>query len=85
MVGFMAEIIGVFCWSLGDRMSEASLEKEEGGCSSRTIRTGFRSFRTIPISARPFTGLLIFMVLKPTKPILVLLGVVLVVLELVLI
>ena len=69
--------------------SEASVKEEEGGGSSRTTRTtprttriGFRGFRTLPISSPPLGGLLICMVLKPLKPILVVLGLVLVVLEL---
>ena len=52
--------------------------------TTRTTRIGFRGFRTLPISSPPLGGLLICMVLKPLKPILVVLGVVLVVLELVL-
>ena len=65
--------------------------KEEEGGSSRTTRTtpsttriGFREFRTIHMRSPPLGGLLIGRVLKPLKPILVVLGVVLVVLELVL-
>ena len=71
--------------------SEASV-KEEGGGSSRATRTtprtariGFRAFRTLQISSPPLGGLLICMVLKPLKPIVVFLGLVLVVLEVVLV
>ena len=50
----------------------------------RNTRIGFRGFRTIHIRSPPKGGLLIGVVLKPLKPILVVLGVVLVVLEVVL-
>ena len=52
--------------------------------TTRTTRIGFRGFRTLHIRSPPKGGLLIGEVLKPLKPILVVLGVVLVVLELVL-
>ena len=65
------------------------MKEEEGGGSSRTTRTtprttriGFRGFGTIHIRIPPLGGLLTGKVLKPLKPLLVVLGVVLVVLEL---